>query len=429
MKHKKSEKDEQVFKKDKQYYKFCMYGFLKNLRFFEPFLLLILLDKGLSFLEIGTLYAVREISTNIVEIPSGLLADTVGRRLVIIFSLLSYILSFLIFYVASSYTLLFVAMIIFAFGAAFRTGTHKAMIFDYLHYKGWDSQRTYYYGHTRSWSQKGSALSALIAAILVFWQGSYRAVFLFTTIPYVINLLLILSYPKALDGPHRSDERTISEVFMSVLRSLFSSIKSRKVVRIIANQSLYSGYYKACKDYMQPMIQAFAVSVPLLLSVGKEKRTALLVGIVYALLYGGTAFVSSRSGRFAQHFTSLPTPLNGTMIVGIGLGLLSGLFLHLHWAAVALVLYIGISLVENLRKPMGITYVSEHMQQDSLASALSVESQAESLVTALIALLLGLFSTLFGVGMGIVVVSALSALLALVVWLPTQSSTQEARRL
>ena len=69
---------------------------------------------------------------------------------------------------------------------------------------------------------------------------------------------------------------------------------------------------------------------------------------------------------------------------------------------------------------MGITYVSEHMKQDSLASALSVESQAESLAAAGIALLLGLFSTLFGVGMGILVVSALCGLLAVLVWLPKE---------
>ncbi|MDO7976343.1 hypothetical protein [Oceanotoga teriensis] len=43
------------FEKDKQYYKFCMYGFFKNLRFFEPFFMLFLKEKGLSFTEIGSL--------------------------------------------------------------------------------------------------------------------------------------------------------------------------------------------------------------------------------------------------------------------------------------------------------------------------------------------------------------------------------------
>ena len=403
-----------------QYFKFCMYGFLKNLRFFEPFLLLILLGKGLSYLEIGTLYAAREISINIMEIPSGLLADTVGRRLTMVFSLLSYIVSFLIFYAVSSYFLLFFAMIAFAFGDAFRTGTHKAMIFDYLHSKGWDSQRTYYYGHTRAWSQWGSALSALVAAVLVFWQGSYKSVFLFTTIPYTLNLFLILSYPKYLDGPHHTDERKVSEIFMTVLRSLVASIKDPRLMRTIANQSLYSGYYKACKDYLQPILKTLALSLPVLLSFEEESRTALMVGLVYALLYGATAFVSSRSGAFARRFGELATPLNLTMLVGIALGLFSGLFLHLTWVSLAVVLYLGIYVLENLRKPMGITYVSERMKQDSLASALSVESQAESLVAAGIALLLGLFSTLFGVGMGILVVSALCGLLAVLVWLPKE---------
>lgn len=41
------------FTKDLQFYKFSLYGFLKNLRFFEPFLYLFFLEQGLNFLQIG----------------------------------------------------------------------------------------------------------------------------------------------------------------------------------------------------------------------------------------------------------------------------------------------------------------------------------------------------------------------------------------
>jgi len=413
-------KIEQTFEKNLQYFKFCSYGFLKNLQFFEPFMLLIFLGKGLSYIEIGTLYAAREISINILEIHSGVLADTMGRRLTMACSFISYIVSFLMFYSASSFFPLFLAMVAFAFGEAFRTGTHKAMIFEYLNRQGWNSQRTYYYGHTRAWSQWGSTVSALLAAALVFWQGSYKSVFLFTIIPYVLNLMLIMSYPKYLDGPQRTSGETVSGSFLKVLRSLASSLKNPKVMRIIANQSLYSGYYKACKDYLQPILKTLALSLPVLLGFDDQKRTALLVGLVYAVMYSLTAFVSSRSGKFSQRFGQLATPLNLIMLMGISLGLLSGLFLHLAWVTLAVVLYLGIYVLENLRKPMGITYVTERMNQDSLASALSVESQAESLVAAGIALLLGLFSTLFGVGLGILIVSAICGLLALLVWLPKE---------
>lgn len=104
------------FVRNTQFYKFCAYGFLKNLRFYEPFLMLFFLEKGLSFLQIGTLYAAREVCVNIVEIPSGVIADSLGRKRSMAVSFISYILSFLVFFAADSYWVLFLAMIVYAGG-------------------------------------------------------------------------------------------------------------------------------------------------------------------------------------------------------------------------------------------------------------------------------------------------------------------------
>lgn len=413
----------QTFTKNLQYAKFCAYGFLKDLRFYEPFMLLVFLDKGLSYLQIGTLYATREVLINITEVPSGIFADSVGRRMTMVFSFLAYILAFLTFYVADRFEILLLAMVAYAFGDAFRTGTHKAMIFDYLRFNGWEDQKTYYYGHTRAWSQRGAALSAIIAALLVLYQGSYAPIFLFTIIPYVLNLFLILSYPKNLDGKRHTSDKRMRDEFMDVLRSLVTTLKSFSMLRTISSQALYSGYYKAFKDYLQPLLQTLALSLPLFLALEDQKRTALVIGIVYSILYATTAFASSKSGAFASHFNGLAKPLNITLLVGLSLGLVSGLLLHLSYVVLAVVLYLGIYILENLRKPMGIAYVSERMDQTSLASGLSVESQAESLFAAGIALLLGWLSSLFGVGMGILLVSLLCLLLGLVLQLPLESAT------
>jgi len=419
----------QTFTKNVQYAKFCAYGFLKDLRFYEPFMLLVFLDKGLSYLEIGTLYATREVLINITEIPSGIFADSVGRRMTMVFSFLAYILAFITFYFADRFEILLLAMIAYAFGDAFRTGTHKAMIFDYLRLNGWEDQKTYYYGHTRAWSQRGAAISALIAALLVLYQGSYAPIFLFTIIPYVLNMFLILSYPKSLDGNRHAGDKRVGQEFVTVFRSLVVTMKSLSMVRTISSQALYSGYYKAFKDYLQPLLQTLALSLPIFLAFEDQKRTALVIGIVYSLLYATTAFASSKSGALASHFNGLATPLNITLLIGLSLGLVSGLLLHLSYVVLAVVLYLGIYILENLRKPMGIAYVSERMDQTSLASGLSVESQAESLFAAAIALLLGWFSTLFGVGLGILFVSIICLLLGLVLRLPQEGATEsQARR-
>jgi MFS family permease len=386
-------------------------------------MLLVFLDKGLSYLEIGTLYATREVLINLTEVPSGIFADSVGRRMTMVFSFLAYILAFITFYFADSFEILLLAMAAYAFGDAFRTGTHKAMIFDYLRLNGWEDQKTYYYGHTRAWSQRGAAVSALIAALLVLYQGSYAPIFLFTIIPYVLNVFLILSYPKNLDGKRHTSDRRITEEFVSVMRSLIASMKSLAMVRTISSQALYTGYYKAFKDYLQPLLETLALSLPIFLAWEDQKRTALVIGIVYSILYAATAFASSKSGTFASHFNGLATPLNLTLLIGVTLGLVSGLLLHLSYVVLSVVLYLGIYILENLRKPMGIAYVSERMDQTSLASGLSVESQAESLFAAAIALLLGWFSNLFGVGLGILSVSLICLLLGLLLRLPQERTT------
>lgn len=203
--------------------------------------------------------------------------------------------------------------------------------------------------------------------------------------------------------------------------SLLFTFKRVSMIRTISSQALFSGYYKAFKDYLQPILQTFALALPILLAYDDQKRTALIVGVVYSLLYGATAFASSRSGKLADRFGELATPLNITLVVGITLGLVSGLLLHLSYAALAVALYLGIYILENLRKPMGIAYVSERMDQTSLASGLSVESQAESLFAAGIALLLGWMSTRYGVGLGILIVSAICLGLGLLLKLPKES--------
>jgi MFS family permease len=395
------------FDRDLQYYKFCAYGFLKDLRFFEPFLLLLFLDKGLSFLQVGSLYALREVMINIVEIPSGIMADAMGRRRTMIMSFLAYIASFGLFYFSRSYPALLGAMAVFAFGDAFRTGTHKAMIFDYLKLKGWADQKTHYYGHTRSWSQRGAALSALIAASLVFFHGSYGPVFLFTIIPYVLDLLLMMSYPAVLDGPRHATRGALRDEFVHVMKSFISSFRNPAALRAIANQALYTGYYKASKDYLQPMLKALALGLPIFLDHADKERSALVIGVVYFGLYLATSYAAKSSGSFAERFDGLVRPLNGTLFTGIGLGLASGAAYALGLPALSILLYIGIYLVENLRKPMGIAYVSERMNQDALATALSAESQAETLFAAVIALALGFAADLWGPGLGIMAVSAL----------------------
>lgn len=392
------------YKKDLQYAKFSAYGFLKNLKLFEPFLILFLLEKNLTFTWIGTLYAYREIMTNLLEVPTGIIADAFGRRRTMVQSFLAYIISFLIFYYASTFLLLMLGMTFFAFGEAFRGGTHKAMIFEYLKMKGWQDQRVDYYGHTRSWSQNGSAVSALIAAGIVFASGRYDVVFLVSTLPYVLNLFLMLSYPKELDGQiHESG--SIAESLAIIRRSLKITFMNTGALRATTNVCIYDGFYNAVKDFLQPLIKSLALALPLLGFLQEKQRSSLLIGVVYFCIYLLTSQASRRSGALAGRFKELTAPLNLTMLTGFGLGLLCGLAYLLGFDLVAVVLFTGIFVLQNLRSPISVTYVCDTVPYEILATSLSVRSLVTALYTAVMALVVGILADHLGLGQALMILA------------------------
>ncbi len=394
------------FKKDLQYYKFCAYGFLKNLRFFEPFMILFFLEKDISFFQIGVLYTLREITRNILEIPAGVAADVLGRRRTMISSFSLYILSFLLYSVSASMLVLSAATVVFGLGEAFRTGTHKAMIFDYLQRHGWSEYKVHYYGNTRSWSQVGSALSALLAAVLVFYSGKYLHIFLYSCIPYLMGLMLMLSYPAWLDGKASSLKSVdIRRTTRDTLLDFWHSIRHPGILRGVLNISSHGGYYRAVKDYLQPVLQSLAITLPFFMDLDKERKSALLIGFVYFLIYLLSSASARQSGSFSGRFRQLATPLNITLVAGFTAGALSGLFYTMDLLLLSVLFFVFVYLVENLRLPAGISWFSEKLNPDILATALSVESQGKSMFTAILALGMGYLADRFGPGTALLALS------------------------
>ena len=394
------------YKKDLQYLKFCLYGFFKNLRFFEPFLILFLLESGMSYLQIGVLYSIREGARYLLEIPAGMLADALGRRKTMIASFIFYILSFLLFYFGPNYSVFILAMVLYASGDAFRTGTHKAMIFDYLKIRHWENHKVNYYGHTRSWSQMGSAISALLAAVFVFYSGSYRSIFLWAIIPYLADLILLTTYPKALDGKVSGESKTSrGNTMKKVWADFIESFRNPVLVRSIANLSVFTGYYKSVKDYLQILIQSLALSLPFFLGFEDKQRTATLIGIIYFFIYLLSSFSSRNSARISQRLKTLSRTMNLTLLLGFIVGILAGWMFTMHWMGIAIIFFVLIYIIENVRKPVGISYISETANTDILATLLSAESQAHTLIAVILAPLIGWFSDLWGIGIALSLVS------------------------
>jgi MFS family permease len=388
--------------RDSMFYRFSLYGFLKNLRFFDPFILLIFRSYGFSFLQIGILYSIRDIATNFLELPTGILSDSFGRRKAMVSAFIAYIVSFVILYFFKDFGFLALAMVFFAFGDAFRTGTHKALILEYLKINKISDLKVAYYGLTRSASQLGSALNALIAAGLVFYTGSYRIMFLASTIPYALDLINLATYPKELDGeitPVKGKE--IWTRLDSTLKGFFKTIKDGAAVKVILNSASLTAAFKSTKDYLQPMVSGFALSILLFTTLEETRREAILIGVVYFVIYLLTSLASRRAYYFSKRFSNLSQAVNITYLIGIGLLIIAGLMAAIDLELIAVICFIGMFLLNNIRRPINVGIISDQISSRVMASGLSTETFLTTIFSALFAPLLGFMVDKIGLGIGI----------------------------
>lgn len=405
------------FIRDRQFYRFSAYGFLKNLRFFEPFIILYFREIGFSFLQIGMLFSIRETSTVILEVPTGFMADIGGRKSSMIFSMAAYIVSFLTFFFFRSYAAAAGAMILFACGEAFRTGTHKAMILEYLKITGQEEWKPDYYGATRAASMLGSALNAVIAAILVFLSGSYRYVFLAAAFPCVINMFNLASYPSVLNWAdlHMGQRRP---GWRESLRHSISILKEGAVRLSVFNSAGFDAFFKVLKEYLQPVLRSMAVGLPVLTAVTADRRTAILVGSVYFVLFILASTASRYSGRFGRRSACYAGSINITWLAGSAMLVLAGVFQMMSVHAVTVAAYVVLFTVQNLRRPLCVSYISDRVHTRVMSVGLSVESLTKTLLMAVLAPFFGYVADTAGVGTSI----ALGGGMLLLLYIPLKLS-------
>ncbi|NCU32932.1 MAG: MFS transporter, partial [Candidatus Moranbacteria bacterium] len=364
-----------------QILKFNFYGLLKNLRFFEPFMIIYFIQGGLDLFLVGLLFSIREIVIYIFEIPSGVIADRYGKKTELIFCFMFYILSFFLFFIANGFLLYAFAMFFFALGEAFRSGTHKAMIMTYIDHHDLKASKTKIYGMTRSYSLIGSMIASIVSIFLVLWLPEIRYLFLVAILPYVIDLMMVLTYPNYLNEK-RDSVFTMKAFLKNNFQSIGYSFKTKDVRKAIFNSGSYQAVFKSIKDYVQPILLAATGTLIVFSQFSEEQNTKIYIGIIYALIYFLSAFASRNAYRFNKY--GEPKTLIRYMWFATGLALFI-LSYQLNNMVIVFLAFVVIYMIMNIRKPIMIELIGDVTDEDKRATVLSVEAQTASILIAIFA--------------------------------------------
>ncbi|MCT4660471.1 MAG: MFS transporter [Tissierellales bacterium] len=397
--------DIKSIKRDPLIIKFCFYGFFKNLKFFEPYLVYYFMTLNLSLFQIGWLYAIREAMTYIFEIPSGVFADSYGKKTELKICFVFYMLSFVCFSMGTKFIVLAIGMVLFGLGEAFRSGTHKAIIMSYLDEQNWTKYKTFVYGRTRSFSLLGSAISAIVSIFMILYVP-LNQLFFICIIPYAIDFALIASYPE------RFNERHVHvfsvKDFVKEMRDQIKEIKGKSdLKRIIASSAIFDGIFKLLKDYIQPMMKTLIVAgaISSLDRLDADMQVKFALGIVYGVTYLLSAVASRNVYRITEKYSSIGLMnslfnLFGICIIAMGAGLKDGKFI---WV---IILYLLTYIFQNARRPAFVDVIGDHLEKRQRATVLSVESQMKALVMIIMAPILGFVADIYGlvflfIGLGV----------------------------
>jgi MFS family permease len=163
-----------------------------------PIVALFYKENGLNDFDIFLLQAIYSVSVAIMEIPSGYMADIVGRKKTLILGSILGTLGYLAYSVSHSFSGFLAAEVILGIGGSFISGADSAMLFDSLVATRRQSSYLQFEGRITSLGNFAETAAAVCGGLVAAWL-SYRAVYISQTAIAALAIpaaFLLLEPPK-----------------------------------------------------------------------------------------------------------------------------------------------------------------------------------------------------------------------------------------
>jgi MFS family permease len=268
--------------------------------------------------ELQTIYALAMVTF---EVPSGYIADLVGRKRCLVLASLLYGTSFSWLAAADGFGELVLFELLVAVAASLRSGTDVALLYDSLEALGEEADGTRVLGRRLFWSQTGETLAALVTTALVAAAGIMAPALanaVTAWIPLLVILTLVEPPRRKLAGSHKENVRKIARALLiesPLLRRVLFTLIAYGLATLLVVWAVQD-YWRVLGvplEFFGLLWAAYNLVVALVGGAGHRLREAmgvrsvvLLVGALPVVGYLGLALFAPSEGS--------PSPL--PMIVG-----------------------------------------------------------------------------------------------------------------
>lgn len=354
---------------------------------FMPFMIPFFEDNGLQLSQISILKAIYSISIVALEIPSGYLADILGRKRTLLLGSVLGFLGFGIYSFSYGFAGFLIAEIVLGFGQSLISGADSAMLFDTLNDLKRKDEYVKYEGRIISIGNLAETVAGIIGGLLVGISLRFpyyvQTVVAFTAIPAALTLV----------EPVRNN-KMLTAGFKHILQIVRYSLFDNKELRwnIIHSSVIGAATLTMATLIVQPYL--LLIDIPL-----------FYFGIIWPALnltVGAVALYAYKIERKIQKAKSLAII---TLFIPLGYIALSQVVAY--WGiAILFIFYI----FRGFATPVLKDYINQVTNSDVRATVLSVRNFVIRIFFAIIAPFIGWYSDIFSLE-GAALVSGLVFLL------------------
>jgi MFS family permease len=345
-------------------------AFFGALYFYHPIATLYYQGRGLDFVQINSLWAVVVIIMAVSEVPSGILADRIGRKWAIVLALALQLSGEIVFVYADVYPLFVASAVLGGVGFAFSSGCLESIMYDTLRQRNQEGSMQRVMGQNGASAQLAMIAGAVVGGHIArdLTMNSYIYLIVMTIGSVAIALLVSLLLREPEDDIAREEEGA----FAILSSGLFLLYSNRKLRRIVALSVLANPLTAYLITFYQPHLLAAGVGADWL-------------GLSLAL--------GSLLGAASSHFAHVLERILGIRWALFTATLLPGLlyialaFSSSSWPAV--LTFVATFGAATLQRPIFSDYINRHIDSSRRTTVLSIISMLSGAYVAAMGMVTG----------------------------------------
>jgi len=345
--------------------------FFATLYFYIPVSTLYLQSKGLNYVQINSLWGIIVGTMFVAEVPTGIMADRLGRKRSINIALALQVLGEVVYIFADGYWPFALAAVIGGLGFAFSSGCVEALVYDSLKTIGHENEMSKAMGFINSAQRLANLLAFAAGGLLVInlTQERFVLAIAITACAVAVGWLISFTLGEPQIELEQGDGESSLKLLVDGIRTLRSNRPFRRLVVLALATIPFSDYL--LNLYQPRFVDAGVPSVWLGWALALASGISIL-GARYAY------WLEARLGTKGSLL--LVTSLPGVLYLAMAMALPPTLLV-----LVFCVLYGSMSL----KDPIFSGHLNKHIESRNRATVLSLISMFSGIYVALMGLLIG----------------------------------------